>query len=311
MVALHALLTERNVTRAGERIGLSQPAMSAALGKLRRHFGDDLLTRDGARFVLTPLATSLLDQADMALRFVEHTFAARPVFDAQTSTREFSVVMSDYALTVLGGPLLGLLEQRAPNVKLRISPVDPAAVDEGSSALRAVDLMVLPRGYLRDLPSAELYRDSWVGVTATDNDNVGEVVGDHELQTLRWILTYNRPTQFTPPDHHLQLAGIERHVDVVIENFLALPFLLTGTKRIGVLQERLARKLCQAAGVRIVQFGADLPELVEALWWHPSRASDPGHRWLHSLVIDAAATLDSPLGPITPLGNEPRTEPTP
>ena len=151
--------------------------------------------------------------------------------------------MSDYALTVLGGPLLELLEQRAPNVKLRISPVDPAAVDEGSSALRAVDLMVLPRGYLRDLPSAELYRDSWVGVTATDNDNVGEVVGDHELQTLRWILTYNRPTQFTPPDHHLQLAGIERHVDVVIENFLALPFLLTGTKRIGVLQERLARKL--------------------------------------------------------------------
>jgi DNA-binding transcriptional LysR family regulator len=95
LVALHALLRERNVTRAGEGIGLSQPAMSAALGRLRRHFGDDLLVRDGQRYVLTPLATSLLDQTEMALRYVESTFAARPVFNAGTSEREFTVVMSD------------------------------------------------------------------------------------------------------------------------------------------------------------------------------------------------------------------------
>jgi DNA-binding transcriptional LysR family regulator len=284
LVALHALLAEQNVTRAGERIGLSQPAMSAALGKLRRHFGDELLTRDGSRFVLTPLATSLLDQSDMALRYV----------DAESSTREFTIVMSDYALTVFGGPLLNLLEQRASNVKLRISPVDAATVDEGSSALRVVDLMVLPRGFLQDLPSAELYRDRWVCVTAADNNSVGDVVTEDDLRTLRWIMTYNRPTQFTPADHHLQLAGIERHVDVVIENFLALPFLLTGTRRIGVLQERLARKLRTSAGVRIVELAADLPELVEALWWHPSRATDPGHRWLQTLLIDAAATLTEP-----------------
>jgi DNA-binding transcriptional LysR family regulator len=295
LVSLHALLTERNVTRAGERVGLSQPAMSAALGKLRRHFGDELLTRDGQRFILTPLATSLLDQADMALRYVEHTFAARPVFDAESSTREFALVMSDYALTVLGGPLLGLLERRAPNVKLRISPIDVATVDYASSALRTVDLMVLPRGFLHDLPSTELYRDRWVCVTAIDNDNVGEVVTEEGLRTMRWILIFNRPTQFTPADHHLQLAGFERHVDVVIENFIALPFLLAGTRRIGILQERLARKLQTSAGVRIVELEAELPELVEAIWWHPSRASDPGHRWLQTLLIDAAATLHEPV----------------
>ena len=78
LVALRALLRERNVTRAGEAIGLSQPATSAALARLRRHFGDDLLTRDGQRYILTPLGTSLLDQAEVALRYVEHTFAARP-----------------------------------------------------------------------------------------------------------------------------------------------------------------------------------------------------------------------------------------
>ena len=70
---------------------------------------------------------------------------------------------------------------------------------------------------------------------------------------MRWIVSFDRPTQFTPADHHLKLAGIERHVDVVIENFLAMPFLLAGTQRVGVLQERLAHKLQASAGVRIIE----------------------------------------------------------
>lgn len=295
LVALHSLLTERSVTKAGETIGLSQPATSAALGKLRRHFGDELLAREGQRFVLTPLATALLDQADTALRYVERTFAARPVFEPRSSDREFNLVMSDYALTVLGGPLLALLEERAPNVRMRIRPVDLAAVDDAAALLRTVDLMVLPRGFLHDLPSTDLYRDRWVCVTAVDNHAVGDIITQEDFSGLRWILTFNRPTQFTPADHHLQLAGVQRDVDVVIENFLALPFLLSGTRRVAILQERLARKLLASAGVRVVELSTDLPELVEAIWWQPSREFDPGHRWLHDLLVDAAATLQNPV----------------
>lgn len=291
LVALHALLAERNVTRAGESIGLSQPAMSAALGRLRRHFGDDLLTRDGQRFALTPLAASLLDQSEVALRYVEHTFAARPTFDAASSSREFNLVMSDYALTVLGGPLFQLLEQRAPDVRLRIRPVDRAAVDDAAATLRSVDVMVLPRGFVRDYPSTELFRDRWVCVTAADNETVGETITLEDLSRLRWIMTYNQPTQFTPADHHLQLAGIERHVDIVVENFLALPFLIAGTRRVAILQERLAEKLHPATGLRSIPLDTDVPELVEAMWWHPSKTSDPGHRWLQALIGDAAAML--------------------
>ena len=314
LVALHALLTERNVTRAGESIGLSQPATSAALGRLRRHFGDELLTKDGQHFVLTPLATSLLDQSEIALRYLEHTFAARPVFTPHSSTREFSLVMSDYALTLLGGPILGLLEQRAPNVRLRIRPVDQPAVDDAAAALRSVDLMVLPRGFLKDLPSQELYRDRWVCVAAGDNTSVGDTITLPDLSRLRWIVTWDRPTQFTPADHHLKMAGVERHIDVVIENFLAMPFLLAGTQRVGILQERLARKLQASAGVRIVEIDTDLPELIEAIWWQSSRAADPGHRWLQTLLTDAAATLTTPNpepadASTDPTGGEPSTTP--
>ncbi len=294
LVALHALLTERNVTRAGESIGLSQPATSAALARLRRHFGDELLTKDGQHFVLTPLATSLLDQSEIALRYLEHTFAARPVFTAQSSTREFTMVMSDYALTLLGAPMLTLLEQRAPNVRLRIRPVDQPAVDDALATLRSVDLMVLPRGFLQGLPSLELFRDRWVCVAAHDNSSVGDTITVQDLGRLRWIVIMDRPTQYTPADHHLKMAGIERHIDVVIENFLAMPFLLAGSQRVGVLQERLARKLQASAGIRIIEIATELPELIEAIWWQPSRAADPGHRWLQSLLTDAASTVCTP-----------------
>jgi DNA-binding transcriptional LysR family regulator len=291
LVALNALLRERNVTRAGESIGLSQPAMSASLGRLRRHFGDELLTRNGQRYVLTPLAAALVEQTDVALRYVGRTFAARPVFDAETSDREFTILMSDYALTVLGEPLLRLLEERAPDVQLRIRPNDRLAVDEAHATLRAYDFMVLPRGYLADLRSADLFRDRWVCVVGDQNSVVGDELTVEHLGRLRWIMTYDAPTQYTPVDKHLRLVGIDRHADVVIESFLALPFLLASTQRAGVLQERAARKLAASGGLRILELPSSPPDLVEALWWHPSREGDPGHRWLQQLFVEAAETL--------------------
>lgn len=300
LVTLHALLRERSVTRAGESIGLSQPATSAALARLRRHFGDELLTRDGQRYVLTPLATSLLDQAEVALRHVEHTFAARPVFDARTSDREFTVVMSDYALTVLGGELLRLLEEEAPQVRLRVQPTDRSSIDEPAATLRGIDLMVLPRGFLSDLPSVELYRDRWVAICAADNTRAKTTALTHEeVRTAHWIVSYNAPTEYTPADKHLEITGIERRVDVVVQNFLALPFLLAGTQRMAILQQRLAAKLQQSSNISVLELPLAVPELIEAAWWHPSRNAEPGRRWLQELFQKAAAHLGElpPPGP--------------
>lgn len=291
LVALRALLRERNVTRAGESIGLSQPAMSAALGRLRRHFGDDLLVRDGQRYELTPLALALLDQADVALQYVEQTFAARPSFNAANSDREFTVIMSDYAVTVFGGELLRLLERQAPNVRLRIRPLDRLAVDEATASLRTADLMVLPRGFLSELPSADLYRDSWVMVCADDNPLVGDRITVADLERLHWIVTYDAPTQYTPADKQLRITGVERHVDVIIDNFLALPSLLPGTARAAILQRRLAGRFARGLGLRMLDLPVPVPDLIEAIWWHPSRGADPAHRWLQQLFLEAGTLL--------------------
>jgi len=89
----------------------------------------------------------------------------------------------------------------------------------------------------------------------------------------------------------MELAGIERRADVVVANFLALPFLLAGTQRVCVLQQRLARTLQSSGNIRVLDLPAAIPPLVESLWWHPSRTADPGHRWLQQLFRDAATSL--------------------
>jgi DNA-binding transcriptional LysR family regulator len=102
IVALRALLEERNVTRAGQRVGLSQPAMSAALARLRRHFGDDLLARHAGSYELTALGAVLLDRAVIACEMLERVFASQAQFDPSEEDREFTILASDYAVAVFG-----------------------------------------------------------------------------------------------------------------------------------------------------------------------------------------------------------------
>ena len=194
-------------------------------------------------------------------------------------------------------------------MRLRIEPTNREAVDDAQSALRTADLMVLPRGYLADLPSADLYRDRWVCVCAADNALVGDALTADQLARLRWITTYDAPTQFTPADKALKLAGVERRADVVVESFLTVPFLLSRTQRVCVLQQRLAQTLQAASAVRLVELPVLVPELVEALWWHPSRTSDPGQRWLQQVFHEAAAALPDLQAPsAVSAGRQPREQ---
>src|SRR6266699_4979020 len=115
LVSLDALLQERSVSRAAARLGLSQPSLSGSLARLRRHFGDELLSRVGNRYELTPFALELAEKAAIALASVTRVFVSESDFDPARAEREFAVMISDYAITVLGPPLTTLLLERAPD----------------------------------------------------------------------------------------------------------------------------------------------------------------------------------------------------
>ncbi len=289
LVPLDVLLEERSVTRAAARLGLSQPALSASLARLRRHFDDPLLTRVGNAYELTPLAVQLRRRTAVALGDVEKVFASEAVFEPATSRRTFTVLGSDYPMAVLGPAVTRILEETAPGVRLRLEHHTPAHVDAGVDGLRGCDGMVLPHGFLSDLPFDDLFTDTWVCLVSRDHPTVGDSLTMADVADLPWVFTFNSPAAFTPAGRQLQMMGVEATVQVVVESFLALPFYVAGTRRLGLVQARLADALTRSGDLRALPCPWDVVPLVEALWWHPVHTHDPEHVWLRSVFREAGS----------------------
>lgn len=288
LTALEALLRERSVTQAAVRLGLSQPAVSASLARLRRHFGDPLLVRVNNAYELTPLAEILREDATAALGLVADVFAVHQTFDAANTERTFTVLMSDYALTVMGEALSTLVSARAPHARLELRQHTPTLIDNAEDTLRDVDGIVLPRGFLHGLPRTDLFTDSWTCLVDAHNPMSDRPTLD-DLANSPWVTTFRAPRAFTPPMRQLEIMGVTPRVEVVVESFLAVPPFVIGTPRVAILQARLAGHLTSAYPVRTVHLPFPVEPLTQMFWWHPSRRHDPGHTWLRTVFVDAAA----------------------
>lgn len=293
LLSLDALLQERGVTRAAQRLGLSQPTLSAALARLRRHFDDELLSRVGNTYQLTPLAVQLRQRTSVALAGVERVFDAPAIFEPLTSHREFTVLASDYGMAVVGEVLGDLLADRAPSIRLRLEQHNPEIIERASDALRTVDGLLLPHGFLFDVPHQDLFEDEWVCLVATTNDEVGEELTMTDLASLPWVLTYHGPSSFTPAGRQLQMLGVEPHVQLVVESFLALPFVIAHSNRIGLVQRHLVPRLTAGGDVRALRAPYDAVPLVEAFWWHSIHDGDPEHEWLRATFAEAGRRVSA------------------
>src|SRR4051812_41948485 len=294
LVSLDALLQERSVTKAAARMGLSQPALSASLARLRRHFGDELLTRVGNEYRLTPLAVQLRELARLALSGIERVFDAQPAFDPASSSREFSLLVSDYIVAVLGDTIAGLFAEEAPNARLRLSANTPTAVDRAEQILLSTDLLILPHGFVTDLSHCDLYRDEWVCIVAAENPVVTDGLTVEDLERLPWVVTFHGPTAATPASRQMRMRGIEPHVQVITENFLTVPGLVAGSNRVALLQRKLVDLLPLNVGIRALPCPVEVGQLVEAMWWHPVFDDDPEHAYLRNLVQRAAELAVGP-----------------
>ncbi|MCX4992936.1 MULTISPECIES: LysR family transcriptional regulator [unclassified Streptomyces] len=291
VVALRALLEERNVTRAGQRVGLSQPAMSAALSRLRRHFDDDLLARVGGHYELTALGQVLLDRTSTAYDVLERLFASQAYFDPAKENREFKLMASDYAVAIFGTELARVIHEEAPGIRLRFSQTPTTVVDDTATLLSASDGLFMPHGVISDFPATDLYDDRWVFLVARDHPSVDDRLTRKDLARLPWV-TYQR-TYDAPAVRQLGMLGIEPRVEVSVDSFQSLPLLVAGTRRIALVQARMARMMEPIAAVKVVEPPYEAVPLREALWWHPVHTHDAAHIWLR----DTAARVGARLAP--------------
>jgi DNA-binding transcriptional LysR family regulator len=292
LIALAAMLEEANLTRAGEKTNMSQPAMSGALARLRRHFDDELLVRNGREYQLTPLAERLLPDVRDALSQVERTLAVRPAFDPATSARTFSLAMSDYAVSVLVEPLLRRVHEVAPGVGLTLDPV-PADMRESDRGLLQHDLIIAPTGFGFPGESEVIFTDRFVCIADPANPRLasGALTMEDLAELPRAVATFGPPDLLSPAERVLDRLGVVRHGQVTTVGWLSLPFVVAGTDLLAIVPERLARRVAVTAGVAVIEPPFGKIELVEAAWWHPSRGTDPALRWLRSVAAEAAVAL--------------------
>lgn len=288
---LRALLEEENVTRAGSRLGLSQPSMSIALGRLRRHYKDELLVRRGREYCLTPLARVLLPSVIESLRQVDAAFGRAETFDPGTSDQVFSLLLSDYAVTVLIEPLLRRVREEAPRVGLRLSPI-PADMQENDRGLRDHDLLIGPLGFAFPGECEEVFRDRWVCIVDPANPRLRDGwLSLEDIDALPHAAPFLGHIGLNPADRVLDELGVRRRVQVKVVGLLPLPFVVAGTDLVAIIPERLAHRVASMAGVVAVEPPFGQVDLIEAIWWHPARSADPVLGWLRSVLKDIVADL--------------------
>ena len=292
LVALDAILDERHVTRAGERLGLTQPTMSHTLGRLRRLFDDELLIRIGRGYELTPLAKDLREPLRNILKQIEQTIEYRPSFDPTVDEHVFTIAASDYATFVVFQPALRRMQEEAPGVRLEIHPLRPAAL----SLLEAgdLDLVIWPWSIGPELPLEVLFSDKWVAVAWSGNEGLDATLSMEQYLNLPH-LAYGSSLRGLEGLGILDRAILERHpearVAMLVESFFMLPFMLSGTHYVAIVHERMARQLARQGDFKILQLDFPTAPFEEAMYWHPRLTSDPAHRWLRTFLRECTATM--------------------
>jgi DNA-binding transcriptional LysR family regulator len=295
LTALKALLAEKNVTRAGESVHVTQSAMSGILARLRDYFGDPLIVQIGRKMELTPLAESLVEPVNDVLLRIDATIATRPEFDPLTTQRHFSVVASDYSINVLLLEVLRRVHREAPGMSLEFrNPSESAAAELEAGE---VDFIINPESQNSPMQSgAVIFEDSYIVVVDAANSKVGESIGIDQYLASRHVAF--KSGKHGLPQFETWMAnryGDERRVEVIAHSFYLLPQLVLGTSRLATMHTRLANKIARTLPIRLVKPEFEIPRLIEVLQWHKYRDLDPGSMWLRDVIIEGARSLP-PLG---------------
>jgi LysR family nod box-dependent transcriptional activator len=288
-VTLDALLETCSISRASERLHIGASATSSALGRLREHFGDELLVQVGRRMELTPLAHSLREPVRDLLLRSQATLAASQRFDVKTAERRFVINASDYAMTVLLSPLAQMLETEAPGISIDIIGLGDSSVERLERG--DVDLAIYPERNASDAhPSEALLDETYSCVVWTGHHLPPEgLTFDHYIAARHVAAQFGGQRVATFESWFLQTHGMARQIVVNASSFNALPSLVVGTQRIATMHTRLAQMYARLLPLRVLPAPFEIPVLKLVMQWNRHRTHDAAHLWLRERLTTIAA----------------------
>jgi DNA-binding transcriptional LysR family regulator len=292
LVALDALVAERSVTRAGRRLGLSQPAVSNALRRLRQTLDDPVLVRTSQGMVPTPRASELIVPVRKLLAELEAVLSTDTGFDPSRAENVFRVTAIDHAFVVLVPPLARLLAESAPSIRLDFWPYRETTHQDLESG--AVDAAILPgreHGRRPGFRFVELYDDHFDCLVRRDHPHVGRRLTLDTYLELGHVLASPRSRRGGLVDRALQQQGLARRVHVIVPHFAAAPFVVAQTDLVATLPRGVARPFARMLDLRVLP----PPIVFEAgpwnLVWHERTLHDPAHAWLREQIQAVSTEL--------------------
>ncbi len=287
LVALDALLQEGSVTQAARRLGLSTPATSHALARIRDRLNDPILVRSGRGMLLTPRAETLKDRVHAIVTEARQTLEPeRPFLPAELS-RTFIVHATDYVLAIVGSTLDRILRQEAPRACIRFvpnAPDDSIALRDGGSDLAIGIYGELPQ----EMRARQLLTDRFVCALRKGHPSGGKPLTLEEFVTLPHIQVAPRGKPGGYIDDVLRENGFTRTVARAVPYFVTALQLVAETDYVLTISERIATKYAKTLGLELVEAPIPLRPYALSLLWHPRVDGDAGNRFLRDVFLRAA-----------------------
>ncbi|MBB5446878.1 MULTISPECIES: LysR family transcriptional regulator [unclassified Paraburkholderia] len=294
LVALDALMTERNLTAAARSINLSQPAMSAAVARLRTYFCDELFTMRGREFVPTPRAEGLAAPIREALVHIQLSVISRDVFNPAKSDRRFRIILSDFMAVVFFRKIVERIAREAPAVSFELLPL----ADDPDEVLRRgeADFLILPEMFMSSThPKAKLFEETLVCVGCRTNKQLsGQLTFERYMSMGHVMVKFGRTRQPSIEEWFLLEHGLKRRDEVIVPSFSMIPPMLLNTDRIATMPLRLVKYFEKMMPLRIVELPLPLPAFTEAVQWSALHNSDPASNWMREIILQEASRMIAP-----------------
>jgi DNA-binding transcriptional LysR family regulator len=293
LVVLDAIFTEGGITKAGEKLHLTQPAISHALGRLRQLFDDPLFVREGRRMVPTPLARSLMQPVRRALHSLEVTLNEVQQFDAATTQRHFTVGVRDVLEATVLPPLMARIAEAAPSVDVSAVRADRRTLESelAAGSLDAALDVLLPLS--DDIRHQRISMDRLVVVARKQHPIASKKLDLAAYLRAHHVLVSSRRTGQSLEDVELNRQGFRRRIRLRCQHYFAACRVVAETDLLLTMPERYARIANRQYNNRILPFPMEMPSMDAYLYWHASVENEPASRWLREQLIATVGSAGS------------------
>jgi DNA-binding transcriptional LysR family regulator len=282
------LMEERNVTRAADRLGITQPALSNALARLRVVMRDPLFVRERYGMQPTQMALELAPVIATALAAIDGAVLGQQEFDPAEADLSFTIAPNSYVEYVLMPAIVARLRETAPGIRLRLTPYGNDLIETG--VMSGTTAMVL--GRIVEPPDnlvvQHLMDEGLACVIRADHPEISDSLSKEQYERMRHVNVVPHGRLRVGLFQALEQRGLRREVAVSVTHFLAVPEMIAVTDYCATLPRLICRHLAADPRLKIVQAPVDLGSFPVDLAWHVRHRNDPAHRWLRSLIADVA-----------------------